>query len=200
LAVGPALPARGELRTFLRRRTSGAHEDLHLHPAFAPLASASASGTRSGYVALMAGLAGFYDALDPLLERAAAAHGLSYVARAHLIKRDLDHLDAAARPVACRPVAPRGLPELLGVLYVVEGSTLGGSVLATRATELGGAEGAGFWTWCRREGTAHWKALVAAMDAALLTDPERERAGDAASLLFDSLARHLDEPRPVLAA
>jgi heme oxygenase (biliverdin-IX-beta and delta-forming) len=198
LAVGPALPARGELRTFLRCRTSSAHEQLHLHPAFAPLASAS--GTRSAYVALMAGLAGFYQALDPLLERAAAEHGLPYVARARLIERDLDHLDATARPLAGRPAPPRGLPELLGMLYVVEGSTLGGSVLAARATELGGEQGAGFWSWCRREGTAHWKALTVAMDAARLADPERERAGDAASHLFDTLARHLDELPPVLAA
>ncbi len=190
---------RGALRAILRERTDAVHQALHLHPAFAVLAGPG--GTRGDYAALMQGLGGFYAALDPvLLDAARASGGPGYVARAPLIARDLAALGLQPARAEAAFDPPDGRAGLVGMLYVVEGSTLGGSVMARRAADVAGEAASGFWRWCREGGGAGWKALTAHMDRTDWTAAEQDGAAVAAQRLFADLARHLDGTHRALAA
>jgi len=116
----------------LRDATSVQHRDVEtLLPA-----SWSTLG-RDGYGAYLARVAGFHLPVEASVFAAQdwSALGLPEAAarpRAPLLRADLAALgiDAAALPRATALPDVRGLGRALGALYVLEGSTLGGQVLA----------------------------------------------------------------------
>lgn len=200
MTIVEAVPEHASLRMFLRDRTDAAHQALHRHPTFAVLAGRT--GTRDDYARLTAGLAGFYRAIDPLLLSATARDASlpSYAPRSRFLVVDAAALGATHMIADCRVTAPAGSPEALGWLYVVEGSTLGATLMSARAEELAGAEGASFWLWCRDNGPKRWKTLVGIMNAATLDADARERAASAADQLFAMLSSHLDRTGRAVAA
>jgi heme oxygenase len=110
--------------------------------------------------------------------------------RSALIAADLTALGIAPPPVASFPPLA-GDAECWGTAYVVEGSRLGGALLARRVAAglprayLGAAQPKGAWA-----------RFVAAMDAALATDDEVARATAAARntfSLFAAAGRELSE-------
>jgi len=134
--------ARGPLLQALRDATAPQHADVEtLLPA-----SWSTLG-RDGYGAYLAKLAGFH---LPLEASVFAAHdwdalGLPAAAdrrRGTRLRADLAALgiDAAALPCSTELPDLRPVGRALGALYVLEGSTLGGQVLAREVTR--GAAGA----------------------------------------------------------
>lgn len=154
----------------LRAATRAAHEAIEAVPALARLTSPGL--TRAGYVATLAGLCRFHAALEPRLVAALGGAGLPPAGRGVALAADLRRLGAKVP----RPAPARALPALpdraaaLGCLYVVEGSALGGRVIARRVADtlgLGPTDGAGFFGADSAEAArARWAALGLLLDDA----------------------------------
>ena len=153
----------------LRHRTQAAHERLH---AFEPFAQLLAGTIRpDAYAGLMAGMLEFYAAFDRMAAEAAARFGPSiapyaYEPRVPHIAADLRTMGWRDRDEVHRPDERLGMPAsaaaLGGMLYVVDGATLGGSVLSRHAARLYPAGGPdGYWNWCRAQGGAQWRTTLA---------------------------------------
>ncbi len=95
-------------------------------------------------------------------------------------------------------------PAALGSLYVIEGSALGGQVVARQAHALHGlgpACGAAYFSGAGQEAGPRWRRLRALLEDELQTPAEIERACDAARQTFDALAMmFLDARNHVVAA
>jgi heme oxygenase len=79
-----------------------------------------------------------------------------------------------------------GAAAALGALYVLEGSTLGGRVLAGRARAvLGDDVPVAFLTTGGADVPARWAATRALLAAGLATDDDQCRAAAAAAAVFD---------------
>lgn len=158
----------------LRHRTSAAHERLHVLEPFAQLLAGTIRP--DAYAGLMAGMLDFYAAFDTMAAKAAARFGrhiapYAYEPRVPHIAADLlalggrDPLGDAGDPpgrAGGRLATPASAAALGGMLYVVDGATLGGSVLSRPAARLypsGGTDG--YWNWCRARGGAQWRTTLA---------------------------------------
>lgn len=122
----------------LRAETAGEHERLESR-----LDVPARCGTRAGYRDLLEAFWGFYSALEPRLDAARAATGvLPGWSRAEVLPwlaADLDDLgcgpDSRRELPRCEDLPDLGGPDRVwGCLYVVEGASLGGGVIAA---ELG---------------------------------------------------------------
>ncbi len=195
-------------RFVLRRKTRAEHEALDSHPAFADLMNGTLD--IAGYRRLMLLFHGFYASHDRILQDACDAYalhrsGFAYASRMAFLDDDLASLgvDCCSMPMA-RPSAdlfPVGSAASLGgMLYVFEGSMLGGAMLC-RATEavLGGASGNAYWRWCRDAGPARWAMTCSLLEnlAGLETARADMVAGAQAGFrsFADWLAAWHDHPR-----
>lgn len=97
--------------------------------------------------------------------------------RTPLLIRDLAEL-GVERPALFGSPAIAGEPEMLGALYVLEGSRLGGKILM-RAVPA--SFPASFLSW---ESSATWRAFLTQLDQILDTEERRGRAIDAARNVF----------------
>lgn len=105
---------------------------------------------------------------------AALARKLEAVAGLDLATRDRNHLFAAAKDRQPLPEfpEPRSTAEALGMLYVLEGSTLGGRLILRALRERGvDVSGLAFLDPYGAETGARWRSFLAIL--------ERETAGDA---------------------
>ncbi|GJD53957.1 hypothetical protein OPKNFCMD_6737 [Methylobacterium crusticola] len=129
--------------------------------------------TRAGYRALLARFWGFHAAWEPALAR--ALHDEAFLAPrrrlAHL-EDDLARLGLAPEAVRALPrpggPLPRTRPEALGSLYVLEGSTLGGQVVARaveRRLDLRDGEACRYYRSHGRDTGAMWTAFRARLEA-----------------------------------
>ena len=155
------------LRDILRHETSATHTRLHTHALFADLFAGSIS--RADYTQLMARFWGFYAPLDTAIAHAIAT-GLpnvqhyEYVPRAPYLASDMVDLTAGAlnpsESPQCNRVSEIVTPETLGgVLYVIEGATLGAAQIDRAAQRLlggDGSEGRRFWAWGRAQNKHRW--------------------------------------------
>lgn len=130
------------------------------------------------YVPLVARLFGFYEAAEA---RLAAAHGgalaglrLEPRRRAPLLRRDLHALGLSAADIEALPRCAdlpdtSSPPAALGYLYVVEGSSLGGTLIARQlAARLGlrPETGAAFFSIYGDQVGARWHEFLTALTAA----------------------------------
>ncbi|MBI1386074.1 MAG: hypothetical protein GC150_14305 [Rhizobiales bacterium] len=196
------------LRHVLREETRALHERLDSLPALAKLGEASID--RSTFIDLTARFLTYYRALDRLVVEACASSDaliapFDYAPRAELLAGDLASLTARDDATYIFGSATRREPELpaiddlgalIGVLYVVEGSVLGGAVLEPNCRKFFSAEFApeSYWAWCRSHGPQRWKATVALLDRVALDDDGRLSAVTAACRTFSTLAEHLLAP------
>ena len=137
------------VRWQLRQATADIHNALHRHPGFVSLMDGSLTTNR--YRALLARLYGFHSAFERLLRTTqpgvVGGIDLGCCAKAHLLRADLLTLGLRETEIDSLPLCA-GLPEirspetLVGCLYVVEGSALGGSVIARKLDYLLGDESA----------------------------------------------------------
>jgi heme oxygenase len=123
--------------------------------------------------------------------------------RAALLDRDLDELGVRAGDRAPWPVSTGELGSLaagLGCLYVLEGSTLGGRIVAQRARRVLGRQVpvAFFSSAGRQHLGADWSSLLAALDSfgAEHGVNDRRRAVGAACETFRVLGVALGAPEP----
>lgn len=151
------------VRQALRAATHEIHERLHQHPALAAVQDGAID--RVAYRRLLARLYGFHIGF----ERAARIKP----ERSVWLERDLAALGMnserrAALPL-CRGFPALALPEaLLGALYVVEGSALGGVTLARGLEGLFGVgvlDGRRFFTGHQAETGRAWRAYLARLSA-----------------------------------
>lgn len=205
MTAEPTNPGRQRQEAFrfvLRRATRTEHEALDSHPAFAALMKGTLGV--GGYRNLMSLFHGFYHRHDALLAEACQRFGLdrsgfTYASRAGILSRDLAALGIdTSSDDSNRPSEPQGLPpitsggDLGGMLYVLEGSMLGGGMLC-RAVEgvLGqdGAAGDGYWQWCREAGGRRWAMTCDLIEDLATTEGARADMISSAKGGFDAFAR-----------
>jgi heme oxygenase len=155
----------------MRAATASAHERLHHLPAFAALAAGRLD--RAGYRDLLARLLGFHEPMEAALAACLgdAAFGLDLRAmrRAGLLRDDLRTL-GLARPTAIPGTPPPAFPSppaAMGALYVTEGATLGGRLLANGLDDLLGPDaiaGRRFLLAGTDKARPAWREVRAAID------------------------------------
>ena len=167
------------MRMRLKDLTQDAHERMHGHDGFG--AAASGAIGPGDYRDLLARLYGFHAAFDEAMARAPARLSreieLPERSRASLIAEDLAGLGASVEGLPLCPDLPqmRSEGDYLGALYVVEGSTLGG-VLIARALEARVGANRRFFQGHGGEHGRLWRSFVARLDR---LDAEPEAAADA---------------------
>jgi heme oxygenase len=155
--------------------------------------------TRDAYTDHLARLHGFYAAFEAQMGHVEGmADWLPDLAERQVktawIEADLVALGAAPPTDAedC-PLALDGVAEALGALYVVEGSTLGGRIIARmleRSIGVTPGDGADFYHSYGDERGARWTAYKAALDAFGEAHPEQMEAVIAsAAQTFDAMER-----------
>lgn len=170
----------------LRRATRERHERLDVGVAFA-VDRLDAEGYAEHLRRMASVVAPVEAAIGQAVARDPALAGeLRARRRAELLERDLLELDHAMPSPA--PV-PRldGVAAALGATYVLEGSTLGGRVLAARArAALGAAAPVRFLTAGGADVPARWASTRALLVERLGDDGELQRATCAAVTVFDA--------------
>jgi len=180
----------------LRRATGAAHARIEL-----ALPLLDPQLTRAHYLRIVRGFYGFHAALEPLCERAlgadAAALGLGARAKLPLLRADLAALGDSPADVLALPLC-RDLPtvtsrsQAAGVLYVVEGSTLGGRVIGRhllRALALTPDSGAAFFASYGDRTGEMWLAFGAHVER--MVEFDLDAAVVAAIETFETLERWL---------
>ncbi len=147
----------------LRAATHDIHERLHRHPALAAVQDGTIDYV--AYRRLLARLYGFHIGF----ERAARIKpGRSVWLEMDLAALEINPEQLAAQPL-CRGFPALALPEaLLGALYVVEGSALGGVTLARGLDGLLGVgvlDGRRFFTGHKSETGSAWRAYLRRLSA-----------------------------------
>ncbi|BCW87008.1 hypothetical protein sos41_01340 [Alphaproteobacteria bacterium SO-S41] len=101
------------------------------------------------------------------------------------LAKDLADLDRPLPPLA--PFTPPGatVSDLLGVLYVLEGSSLGARVVLRQALALGLDAGFGARHLALQASDGGWPHFVRLLDSA--DHPDMERVGRAAVATFDAM-------------
>lgn len=180
--------------------TQAVHERLHRHPLLSPLLGTGLTHAR--YRAALVALFGFQDGAAQALAASTVAgtDGPGPVAeRLVLLQADLEALGvppsaSAQKPCAWLPV-PESAPAYWGVRYVVDGSALGGRVIArTVATQLGLAAdtGLGYFSGLREATGEAWRELCQRLALELASEPARIEAGETAVQTFLRLEAWLD--------
>lgn len=135
----------------------------------------------------------FHRDIDALYDDAgliALLPGLAERRRVALIAADLADLGRATPPVETPPVFPpdqaADVATALGWLYVAEGSNLGAALLRKEAAKLGLSDIYGARHLAPSGGgpAAHWRVFTAALDAAVLSPEEEDRAVAGANAAF----------------
>lgn len=129
------IPQRArDLPQRLRHETMDLHRAIEAEPAFARLTAPGL--TREDYAAHLARLAGFYRPLEAALEVHGAETALDLdlrLVKTGRLRADLEALGRSAAPVPEWPARDLSrLEAAWGFLYVVEGATLGGRLIARR--------------------------------------------------------------------
>lgn len=151
------------------------------------------------YQRLLERFYGFYVPLEAKLANAAPWEqwDFSFAERqkARFLARDLYHLGASQGEVAALPRCPdlpavTSLAAALGCLYVIEGATLGGQLIARHVMPLLGLSpetGCAFFTSYGTEVGRRWRALGELLRAQLTTAADADRAATAAHDTFAKL-------------
>lgn len=181
----PGLPSpsgKVPLRQCLRMATDDVHQRLHRHDGFAAVQDGTIG--RGDYTKLLVRLDSFYRAFD-----AAACAGSE---RSHWISQDLETmlgkpwLPSAAEHGPAIPLLGSN-ERVLGALYVIEGSALGGRVLAKGLDRLlGSGEPAGrrFFEGHGSLTGTHWRDFVKRLDLIPAHPAARAAAVSAAVEVF----------------
>lgn len=169
--------------------------------------------SEAGYAAYLLKMWGFHAAIEPVLQHACRQHGLAIEARRFqktaALEQDLSALsvtlDGAVRCTELPAVGAVGaLPQALGAMYVLEGSTLGGQYLlrqVRKSLPLAAERAGAFLSIYGADTGPMWRAfrsIVEAHATAELSPAIVQSACDT----FDALAgwlRQAPRPRSVIA-
>ena len=185
----------GTTRDHLRQGTRVIHERLHHHPSFSELMDETIA--LPGYYALLTRLFGYHHGLELALNSAdfpERPQAPPVDRRSQRLLQDLDDLgpsgsDPAPLTQTAKLKEIESYGAWLGVLYVREGSMMGGRALAAKLDHLFGTQLAGrrFFQGGGGDGAA-WQRLCRALDA--LDEPAAQDQALQAALasfeLFDA--------------
>lgn len=143
------------------------------------------------YAKTLAAFYGFYHSVEQQIDRAPHTHfDFALEVRAERIREDLSRLGKgaliAALPEMARLPEIGTTPELIGILYVVEGSSLGGQIIARRVREHLGIEHGSGGSFFGGHGDVgkRWLAFRLAANSMVRSPVEREVALRAARDTF----------------
>jgi heme oxygenase len=166
---GTTLPATSaRLAVLLRQATAETHQAVERLPLMARLTSPTV--TRVDYLDYLHALADVYAALEGSLLDALdeeIRNDLGVRPKLPAILEDLVEQGQPHVPRASAQIAPTGAGAALGGLYVLEGATLGGRVIAKHLRRcLGPALGsAGFLDFHGEHSSAAWKRFASILDS-----------------------------------
>lgn len=192
-APPPRAPTLGER---LRHETRDLHDRIEANPRFGRLMAADL--TRDEYRQLLLRLLGHHRPVEAALA-AAASHlpralgVLDRLRRTALLQADLRALDVEAGFVAalstCPPPGLTTAEAAWGTLYVLEGATLGGQVIARHIAAtlgIGPGNGAAALVPYGDQAGPQWRAFKAALEATA-PDLDQDAVVDAARAAFTRL-------------
>jgi heme oxygenase len=191
----PEAPARAHLR----QTTRAAHTRLEeLLPLASPrLTLREYATTLRAFLGVYTVVEGQIEPYGPELDRS----GLDWPRRRKLplLQSDAEALAAVEAGVWLAPPSDAALhlPTLshaMGCLYVTEGATLGGKIIArnvSRVLGLGPESGASFFDSYGSAGGTYWRAFCAALERCLPDEAARARAAEAATATFRLFTDHL---------
>ncbi len=207
LATDPTAPT---LLAQLRAGTRQAHDRMEACPALSCLLAPGL--TIAAYGVALRAMRAFHEGAAHCLDAAQAElpPGLGFD-QSRLACLDADLAWLGAKPMAALRLgaSARDVPSRLGLLYVLEGSALGGRVIGRAVAEmLGVSAGAGGSFFCGTEAgpaRARWLEFCATLNqhGATLAPDERARAIAGANAAFDALAAPagvVTTPRPASTA
>lgn len=184
------------IREVLRRATRSAHARLD------ELVGEADFARETGYRSFLQASAGALLPIEAELERAGAGRidpQWSERRRTLAIQEDLKELDSALPVHAEMHFKLKTPGQMLGALYVIEGSRLGAAVLSARAQASHDAkvrENVRYLTHGR--GSGFWKSAVDLIEQGVVTPASRDEAVEAASQVFrlfeNAFARRVPVP------
>ncbi|AMV36505.1 biliverdin-producing heme oxygenase [Planctomyces sp. SH-PL62] len=187
----------------LKEATRPHHEAIEARLDFFKL-----SRSIEGYTRVLRRFHGFHRPAEEAFDRLSgwAAVGIDPAERRKtpLLKDDLKILGLDEAAIDVLPVCPTlpplsDLPEAIGLMYVLEGSTLGGQYIRKRVeATLGLTPGRGcsyFASYGDRVGPM-WKAFSAAVDAFATSEPAREAIARSAVASFGAIDAWFAEDAP----
>ncbi len=190
--------SKDKSRFVLRSETAIIHDQLHQVACFQALFEGTL--TLDQYVALIERMHGFYADLDIHVETACSRYGLpsedfDYAPRAELFARDLEALGLTREKINSgakyhHPGPIESAECLSGVLYVIEGSVLGGAVIAKALQGLPAPEPVrrqNYWTWCQTNGAHRWAMTLRMLDDFDQRGADREAMVDSAKSTFAAM-------------
>lgn len=182
----------GNLLIDLREGTLAYHRRVEKHSLLRPLMAATLSLEQ--YARVIAAFAGFYESLEPRIKEMWSRidfPGYRYQPRLPLLADDRAALPACAvTPCATAPELSHE-DDLLGVLYVLEGATQGGLVIAPRLRHsfaMTESVGARYFNFYRHGSWQEFRTMVARCEQHY----DSCVAVAAARATFDHLHSHLD--------
>lgn len=173
----------------LRSETSPQHEALEQNDFNQALTAGTLTAPGTAY--FLAKMYGFLVPYEAALQQHAADFSPAWEVpermRAHLILTDLERLESAPDLPLCPAMPPlRTRPQLLGAMYVVEGSTLGGQVITRQLAQAGISLRAYFTGYGALTGS-RWKAFCQLLMEAAPTGPDQDEIVASARLTFQRL-------------
>lgn len=180
------------LRLRLRRSTARAHQQLE-----ATISVEAMCASLELYRDLLGRMWGVYAPLEAALMRVDWPRSAAWPSKrrkAPWLRDDLLSLGMTDGEIGSLPVST-SLPvvaspaDAFGVLYVLEGATLGGQVILPRVATLGlsADRGARFYAGYGRETGAYWRAFVDRLEAFGESTPIADRIEAAAIATFESI-------------
>lgn len=187
LSNGPRPVEAGVSRRFaLREATAAAHTRVE-----SIIGEAGLFGSLRGYRRYLEATYVMRAGLERDLDLSLAAHlWPQWPDRriARLVAQDIADLDFEPPKLTMRAQA-QDWPEALGVLYVLEGSSLGARLLVRSAADLGLTGAFGARHLHAQAGTPHaWRSFVALLDTVPLSSDGERACRAAANAAFDAFA------------
>lgn len=185
---------RSAIGDLLRSSTRLAHAAVDRHPILRPLVSPAI--TRGDYARALASLHALYAVLEPRLGDSVVVGSTTYCFRSRREALDMDLRLLGQTPFAdfghFGKVVPSSADEAVGVLYVLEGSRLGGAFILGNLRKAAIAVPMNFFADLNTDPHSVWASFQQ-----MLTAEQGVIAGStaatASSNVFSSLARHLDD-------
>ena len=176
----------------LRFETSLSHDAVEANAFNQALTAGTVTAAQTAE--FLARMHGFVQPYEAALRRHAADFGpdwqLEQRYRAHLILEDLARLGYPAKPPVCPTMPPlETRAQLLGAMYVLEGSTLGGQVIA-RQLAAAGITGRSFFAGRAERSGPLWKQFGPLLEAAAASE-DADVIVASAILTFQTLAAWL---------
>lgn len=192
------------LRQFLRERTHESHVSLNHHPLLSGITKPGYR--REEYCLVLAAYFHFYRSVECAIDTFLVSNDTTfcYGERRKLpwLEADLRFFSLNADTPALSPSTPippleiRNLAELVGVLYTIEGATLGGMVISghiANTLALTSSYGARFFHAYGEDTPAYWLRFLEFSETTCLSLIDKQTAGGAAASMFSQIEGLLDD-------